>query len=111
MAGSPFPRYLSAMLPSLFPVPSSISIWRSFGSIPCDAQAALVSARCLFSFGTLEVARIPESPGFALTECEHATVWRWAIVDGDGVVIDDGSEPTQGQAQKTAEAALRLVPA
>ena len=71
----------------------------------------MVSEKCLFSLETLEFACIPATTSFALTECEHAAVWRWAIIGPMGLIVDAGRETTEARAQIIAEAALRLVAA
>ncbi len=89
----------------------SLSHWCSFRSIPSAAEASWVSESCLFSLGTLEINCSANTTNFALTECEHTTVWRWAIVSPEGVILDSGREPTQLQARTAAERALGLVAA
>jgi hypothetical protein len=79
--------------------------------MPSAAEASLVSESCLFSLATLEFACLPDTLGFALTECEHSGVWRWAVISPEGSILDDGREPTQARAQSTAEAVLRVVAA
>ncbi|MBI3886285.1 MAG: hypothetical protein HY302_11230 [Opitutae bacterium] len=89
----------------------SLSIWCPFGTIPSAAEAAMVSESCRFSLATLEVVCRAGSSSFAVTECEHADVWRWAIINTAGRVVDDGHEPTQTAAKTHAECALNFVAA
>ena len=86
----------------------SLSIWCSFRSIPSRAEASMVSSCCRFSLATLEFASSPATMSFALTECEHATAWRWAIINLEGLILDGGREPTRARARTTAEAALKF---
>ena len=85
--------------------------WCAFRSIPSLAKAAEVSANCLFSLDTLEASYSPTTTSFALTECEHSEMWRWAIVCPAGLILDEGREPTQVLAKLHAEEALQLVAA
>ena len=71
----------------------------------------MVSESCLYSLATLEVVCGPGSASFALIECEHSGVWRWAIISASGSVLDDGHEPTQLRAKELAELALHFVAA
>ena len=89
----------------------SLSIWCPFGIIPSAAEAAMVSESCLYSLATLEVVCCPGTSNFALTECEHPDVWRWAIISTAGRVLDNGHEPTQTAAKTHAESALGFVAA
>ena len=89
----------------------SLSIWCPFGTIPSAAEAAMVSESCLFSLATLEVVCRAGSSSFALTECEHTDVWRWAIINTAGHVVDNGHESTQTAAKTHAESALGFAAA
>ena len=96
---------------STFPLIMSFSIpcWRSFRTLDSDNEAASASACCDFSFATLEIAC--ENPGvasFALTEKRQIDAWRWAVCSTQGQVLHAGCEPTQTEAKKIAEKALRL---
>lgn len=83
--------------------------WRSFSTLGSDNEAACASACCSFSFATLEVASChPGVASFALTEQQQFDAWRWAICTDEGAVLHAGSEPTQLEAKKVAEEALRL---
>ena len=79
--------------------------------MPATLESAQASASCLFSLGTLEVAHLPDLTVFALIEREHSGVWRWAIIDYEGLILDDSRELSLAQAKKTAEVALRMVAA
>lgn len=68
----------------------------------------MVAERCLFSLDTLEFACFPEASSFALSEHQHAEIWRWATVNSRGVILAEGREATQQRAQHAAETALRL---
>jgi hypothetical protein len=83
--------------------------WHSFQTLPSDAEAASVSASCVFSLATLEVASIPCAPGFALTERRDAHAWRWAIIGANGSILIDGFEATQAGARRVAEDALEIA--
>jgi hypothetical protein len=89
----------------------SISTWCCFRTIASAAEAAEVSANCLFSLATLEAAFNSGKMNFALTEQEHSGVWRWAIITPEGLTLDEGRKPTQAQAKRIAEGALGLVAA
>ncbi len=86
-----------------------IPIWHSFQSLPSDAEAAAVSASCIYSLGTLEVASLPCTPSFALTERRNSNVWRWAIISANGSVLRDGFEPSQAYARRVAGSALEFA--
>jgi len=79
--------------------------------MPATPEAAQASASCLFSLGTLEVARLADLTIFTLIEREHSGVWRWAIIGFEGRILDDSRELSLARAKKTAEDALRLVAA
>ena len=81
--------------------------WRSFRDIPADAEAAFAASSSRFSLCTLEVVCDPGFPGFALTEKRHLDVWRWALISAEGPVIDEGWEPTEIDAKKSAVGAMR----
>lgn len=85
------------------------SVWCPFSLIPSPAMAAMVAERCLFSLETLEFASMPTRSSFALIELAHHADWRWAIISSRGLILDEGHEPTETEAQRTAETALRLV--
>jgi hypothetical protein len=82
--------------------------WRTFQSVTCSAEAAAFSENCSFSLATLEIDCPPGATCFALTEQEHPDVWRWAVVDSAGRVVDHGCEPTQGIAKTVSASALAL---
>jgi hypothetical protein len=84
--------------------------WRCFQSITSDAEALSFSECCLFSLETLEVDCDPATRSFALTEQERPGAWRWAIISDRGVILQAGSEPTQGEAKKVAAGALHRSP-
>lgn len=89
----------------------SLSIWCPFGIIPSAAEAAMVSESCLYSLATLEVVCRAGSSSFAVTECEHTDVWRWAIINTAGRVLSDGHAATQIGAKTDAESALGIAAA
>jgi hypothetical protein len=89
----------------------SLSIWCPFRDIPSAPEAAMVSENCRFSLATLEVVCRAGTSSFALTECEHINVWRWAIINTSGRVLDAGHETTQTAAKTHAESALGFVAA
>src|ERR1035438_8434847 len=63
--------------------------------------------RMASSFARL-VARI-DAPGFALTERKRPEVWRWALIDKGGLVLEEGFEPNQNDAKRSAADALNVV--
>lgn len=81
--------------------------WRSFVEIPADAEAAFASSASSFSLTTLEVASVPGSTDFALTERRLPDSWRWAVVSAEGSIVDEGWEPTQEDAKRSAVDALQ----
>jgi hypothetical protein len=83
--------------------------WRCFENISPGQEAASVAASCSFSLCTLEVASIPDSAGFALTERKQPEIWRWAVIGPVGYLLEEGFEPTQAAAKKAAEEALHLT--
>ena len=85
---------------------SVIPIWRCFGSLPSDSEAASLSAYCSFSLSTLEIACNPDTMSFALIEREHAAAWRWAILDADGTILEEGLQPSQTEAKRIAAGVL-----
>lgn len=87
-----------------------VPAWRSFQSLTSDAEAASVSASCVFSLSTLEVASIPWTACFALTERRAAHLWRWAIIGADGATLSEGFEPTQANARRVAGGAPSARP-
>ena len=82
-------------------------IWRSFQDIPADAEAAFASSLSMFSLSTLEVTCDPGFSGFALTERRQHDMWRWALVCSEGSVVDEGWEPTELDAKRSAVGAMR----
>lgn len=72
-------------------------------------MASMVAERCLFSLETLEFSTSPARSSFALIELAHYADWRWAIISSRGLIIDEGHEPTEAEAQRTAVTALRLA--
>ena len=85
------------------------SCWRSFRCLASDAEAAAYSECCIFSLATLEIACQPGATTFALTERKEPEVWRWAVVDALGRVVDDGWEPCQAGAKQAAAQALQAA--
>ncbi len=82
--------------------------WRCFENISPGHEAASVAASCSFSLSTLEVASLPDSAGFALTERKQPEIWRWAVIGPVGYLLEEGFEPTQEAAKRAAAEALRL---
>jgi hypothetical protein len=85
-----------------FPIPA----WCPFRAISSAGEAAEVSVNCLFSLSTLETVFNSDLTTFALTEKENLGVWRWAIINSDGSILDEGRQPTQVQAKEMAESTL-----
>jgi hypothetical protein len=88
---------------------SPIPTWRCFENLTPGPEAASVAASCSFSLATLEMASMPDSSGFALTERKQPEVWRWAVVGPVGFLLEEGFEPTQADAKRAAGEALRLI--
>ena len=86
-----------------------VPTWRSFQTLSSDAEAASVSASCIFSLATLEVASLPCTPRFALTERRAPHIWRWAIISAYGSILSEGLEPTQAYARRVAGDALEVA--
>ena len=105
IAGEGKGAYGGLPTPMLFMLP----IWRSFRDIPADAEAAFASSASLFSLSTLEITRDSGFPGFALTERRQHDMWRWALVNAKGRVMDEGWEPTESDARRSAVGAMRHV--
>jgi hypothetical protein len=82
-------------------------VWRSYLDIPADAEASFVSSSSSFSLSTLEVAHNPGISSFALIERKKPDTWRWAIVSAAGPVTDEGWEPTDTDARRSAVLALQ----
>jgi hypothetical protein len=83
--------------------------WRHFENIPSGADAATVAASCAFSLATLEVTSLHDFSGFALTERKQPEVWRWAVIGQDGSILEEGCEPTQADAKRSAVEALNIA--
>ena len=83
--------------------------WQSFESLTSGAAAAAYSEHCIFSLATLEIDCPSGATSFALTERELPGLWRWAIVNARGQVIDHGSETTQAGAKLASANALALL--
>ena len=81
--------------------------WRSFQEISADAEDEFASSSSLFSLSTLEVTCDPGFSGFALTERKQHDMWRWALVSAEGPVVDEGWEPTESDAKRSAVGAMR----
>ena len=86
-----------------------IPIWRSFRDIASDAEASFASSSSQFSLNTLEVTCDPGYPGFALTERRQHDMWRWALVTAAGPIEEEGWEPTEAGAKRSAVGAMRHV--
>ena len=63
----------------------------------------------MFALDTLEVACNPGIASFGLTERKPPNMWRWAVVDAKGLITDEGWEPTQMDAKRSAVDALQHV--
>jgi hypothetical protein len=87
---------------------SNTPTWRCFENISPGPEAASVAASCSFSLSTLEVASIPDSASFALTERKQPEIWRWAVIGPIGFMLAEGFEPTQADAKREAAEALHL---
>jgi hypothetical protein len=83
--------------------------WRCFENISPGPEAASVAASCSFSLATLEVASMPDSAGYALTERKQPEIWRWAVIGPVGFLLEEGFEPTQAAAKRAAAEALQLI--
>lgn len=92
----------------MIPSPTTLT-WRHFEDLPSGPGAASVAACCAFSLSTLEVASTRDSSGFALTERRQPEIWRWAIIGLDGTVLEEGCEPSQDEAKRSAAEALALA--
>ena len=89
---------------------SSVALnWSPFENISSGPKAASAAASCEFSLCTLEVATIADAAGFVLTERKQPEVWRWAVIRANGVLLEEGFEPTQADAKRAAANALELV--
>jgi hypothetical protein len=84
-------------------------IWCSFADLHSDAEAAFASSSSSFSLATLEVTYDSGFAGFALTERKQHDMWRWALVSAEGPVVDEGWEPTESDAKRSAVGAMRHV--
>jgi hypothetical protein len=82
--------------------------WRCFENMSPGPEAASVAASCAFSLATLEVASMPDSAGFALTERKQPEIWRWAVIGPVGFLLEEGYEPSQAEAKRAAAEALNL---
>ena len=82
--------------------------WRCFENICPGPEAASAAASCSFSLSTLEVASLPDSAGYALTERKQPEIWRWAVIGPVGYLLEEGFEPTQAAAKRAAAEALHL---
>jgi hypothetical protein len=85
--------------------------WRCFENITSGPEAACAAASCAFSLSTLEVASIPDSIFFAVTERKQPEIWRWAVVGDANMILEQGFEPNQECAKAAAAAALEAIKA
>jgi hypothetical protein len=85
--------------------------WRCFENITSGSEAASAAASCAFSLSTLEVASIPDSIFFAVTERKQPEIWRWAVVGDANMILEQGFEPNQECAKAAAAAALEAIKA
>lgn len=109
MAARPGTRYsmgLVLILPSILRRPQPIPHWRSLCQLSSAPEAALVSARCQYSLGTVEVMCNSSVMFCALVEQEHPEIWRWAVYGIEDIALDEGRAPTPAGARRTAIRAL-----
>ncbi len=85
--------------------------WRCFENISSGHEAASAAACCAFSLSTLEVASIPDSIFFAVTERKQPEIWRWAIIGDGHLILEQGFEPTRDAAKDAAAHALEAIKA
>jgi hypothetical protein len=83
--------------------------WCAFENLSSGKQAACAAACCAFSLSTLEIAAHFNTPTFALTERKQPEVWRWAVISSGGLILEEGCEPSQDEAKRTAAEALILA--
>jgi hypothetical protein len=83
--------------------------WRPYYEIRSNTEAVFASSLSSFSLSTLEIASNPDMAGFVLTERKQPDLWRWATVSVEGTIVDEGWEPTQADAKRSAIDALRYV--
>lgn len=88
---------------------STALTWRRFENISSGPKAVSAAAACAFSLCTLEIASIVDAAGFAMTERKEPEIWRWAVVGGNGILLEEGFESTQLDAKRAAAEALLLV--
>jgi hypothetical protein len=82
-------------------------IWCSFLKIHSNVEAAFASSSSSFSLATLEVTHDSGFDGFALTERKQNDMWRWALISAEGQIVDEGWEPTELDAKRSAIGAMR----
>ena len=87
----------------------SAPIWHSFPNIPSDSEAAFAASSSMFSLMTLAITSNSGYCGFALTEQKQHDLWRWALISADGHVDNEGWEPTESSAKKSAVGAMRHI--
>jgi hypothetical protein len=85
--------------------------WRCFENINSGPEAASAAASCAFSLSTLEVASVPDSAFFAVTERKQPEIWRWAVIGDGNEILEQGFEPTRDGAKEAAAAALEAIKA
>jgi hypothetical protein len=85
--------------------------WSLFENIVPGPKAAAAAASCAFSLCTLEIAPIADAAAFALVERKQQDVWRWAVIGANGLLLEEGFEPTQSDAKRAATDAVQLVDA
>ena len=85
---------------------------RCFENISSGQEAASAAASCVpFPLSTLEVASIPDSIFFAVTERKQPEIWRWAIIGDGNLILEQGFEPTRDDAKEAAALALEAIKA
>jgi hypothetical protein len=90
---------------------NSSPMWRCFENINSGTEAACAAASCAFSLSTLEVASVPDSVFFAVTERKQPEIWRWAVIGNGNQILEQGFEPTRDGAKEAAAAALEAIKA
>jgi hypothetical protein len=83
--------------------------WSLFVDFAPGPKAAWAASSCIFSLCTLEIAHIADAPVIALVERKQMDVWRWAVIGLNGLLLEEGFEPSQPDAKRAAEAAVQIV--
>ena len=83
-------------------MPRTIPHWRSLCQLSGAPEAALVSARCLYSLSTVEVICDSAVMFCALVEQERSGNWRWAVHGIGDTACAEGMVATQAGARRVA---------